>query len=281
MNTGRDVERSAHLIVLRGPDLGNLHRLQGDEVVVGGDPFRAQVVLRDGSVRPQEARIFVGPRGRYFVEPLEAAARPELNGEELIAARPLRDGDRLALGKSIVEYSEPDPLRAQLNERLYQTLHEDHLTGLLAKPRFDEEFGGALEAARARGEPLGVIMADVDNLKEINDEHGHLLGEFVVGEIGRIIGSFQTEGRRATRFGGDEYQAIFPGENVASVLVTAERIRATVEAHAFKRDVVVKPTLSLGVAAYPGAGPTTQDLTRAADRALYRAKNAGGNTVSG
>lgn len=280
MNARRAGESSAHLIVLRGPDLGNLHRLQGDEIVVGGDPFRAQVVLRDGSVAPQEARIFAGPGGHYFVEPLDAAGRPELNGEKLIAARPLRDGDRLALGESIVEYSQPDPLRAQLNERLYRTLQEDHLTGLLAKPRFDEEFEGSLTAARAREEPLGVIMADVDNLKEINDEHGHLLGEFVVGQVGRIIGSFQTGGRRATRFGGDEYQVILPGEGLAPTTVAAERIRASVEAHTFERGIVVEPTLSLGVAAYPAAGPTTQDLTRAADRALYRAKNAGGNTVS-
>ena len=277
MNAGR----SAHLIVLRGPDLGTFHRLEGDEVVVGGDPFRAQVVLRDGSVGSEEARIFAGPRGRYFVEPAGVVGRPELNGEALIAARPLRDGDRLALGESIVEYSEPEPLKAQLNEKLYRTLQEDYLTGLLAKPRFDEELEGALAAARAREEPLGVIMADVDNLKEINDTHGHLVGESAVGEISRIIGSFQTGGRRATRFGGDEYQAILPGEDVAAVVGAAESIRRAVETHAFEYEgAVIEPTLSLGVAAYPWSGPATDDLTRAADRALYRAKHAGGNTVS-
>ncbi|CAA9460307.1 MAG: hypothetical protein AVDCRST_MAG25-749 [uncultured Rubrobacteraceae bacterium] len=275
-----DAGRSAHLMVLRGPDLGTLHRLEGDEVIVGGDPFRAQVVLRDGSVAPVEARIFAGPKGHYFVEPMAHAGRPELNGEALIAARPLRNGDRLAIGESLVEYSEPDPLRAQLNEKLFQTLQKDHLTGLLAKPRFDEEFEGALAAARTRREPLGVIMADVDNLKEINDAHGHLLGEFVVGEVGSIIGSLQSGGRRATRFGGDEYQVILPGEDLSATIVAAESIRAAVEARTFERDgVSVTPTLSLGVAAYPEAGPGTEDLTRAADRGLYRAKSAGGNTV--
>lgn len=275
-----DAGRSAHLIVLRGPDLGTLHRLEGDGVVIGGDPFRAQVVLRDGSVAPEEARIFTGPKGYYFVEPLGTEGRPRLNGEALFAARPLRDGDRLALGDSVVEYSEPDPLKAQLNERLYQTLQVDSLTGLLAKPRFDDEFESALAAARLGQISLGVIMADVDNLKEINDAHGHLLGEFVVGEVGRIIGSFQSGRRRATRFGGDEYQAILPGEDVPSTIAAAEGIRASVEAQTFERGgVSVEPTLSLGVAAYPAAGPTTQDLTRAADRALYRAKSSGGNTV--
>ena len=279
MNAGR---KSAHLMVLRGPDLGALHRLDGEEIVVGGDPFRSEVVLRDGQVAPEEVRIFAGPGGHYFVEPLGTGSS-ELNGEALIAARPLRDGNRLVLGESIVEYSEPDPLKAQLNESLYQALAEDYLTGLLAKPRFDEEFEGALVAAQTREESLGVIMADVDNLKEINDEHGHLVGEFTVGEIGRIIGAFGDDGRRrATRFGGDEYQAVLPGEGATAAVGVAERIRRSVEAHPFEREggIVVEPTLSLGVATYPWSGRSTEDLTRAADRALYRAKHAGGNTVS-
>ncbi|MDP9427326.1 MAG: GGDEF domain-containing protein [Actinomycetota bacterium] len=171
-------------------------------------------------------------------------------------------------------------MKAWLNEHLYQALNKDHLTGLLAKPRFDEEFERALEAARARGEPLGIIMADVDNLKEINDEHGHLVGEFAVGEIGRIIGSFQDENRRATCFGGDEYQVILPGEGNAAAVEMAELIRRNVEGRAFEREgVTFDPTLSLGVAAYPSSGPATKDLTRAADRALYRTKQTDGNTV--
>ncbi|WP_166397125.1 GGDEF domain-containing protein [Rubrobacter marinus] len=274
---------SAHLIVLRGPNLGALHRLEGTEVVVGGDPFRAGVVLNDSRVAPAHARIFPGPGAHYFVEPLAGGpGRTELNGEALIAARPLRDGDRLALGESLLEFSEPDALKAELNESLRRALNEDHLTGLLSKPRFDEEFEGALAAARAREEPLGVIMADVDNLKEINDEHGHLLGEFTVGEVGHILDAVLGEGRRrATRFGGDEYQAILPGEDAPATAALAESVRSAVEEHTFERDgVTVSPTLSVGTAAHPEAGSTTDDLTRAADRALYRAKQAGGNTVS-
>ena len=84
-------------------------------------------------------------------------------------------------------------------------------------------------------------MADLDNLKKTNEEHGHLMGEFAVSEIGRIIGSFHESGRRrAARFSGDEY---------------------------------------LGVASYPEHVPTAVDLIRATDEALYRAKHAGGNIV--
>jgi diguanylate cyclase (GGDEF)-like protein len=125
-------------------------------------------------------------------------------------------------------------------------------------------------------------MADIDNLKNVNDAHGHLLGEYVVGEIGRIIGELhEQEGRQATRFGGDEYQTILPGLAKAEVLEIAEEIRRRVEGHAFEdRGATVHPTLSLGVATYPDDGETRAALTRAADKALYRAKRAGGNTVS-
>ena len=111
---------------------------------------------------------------------------------------------------------------------------------------------------------MSVLMADLDNLKKINDAHGHLLGEYVVGEIGRIIGEqHEEEGRYATRFGGDQYQTILPGFSKE-------------EAWRSPRDGVrANPTLSLGVATYP-----EDDETRAADEALYRAKRLGGNTVS-
>jgi len=124
-------------------------------------------------------------------------------------------------------------------------------------------------------------MADIDNLKKVNDAHGHLLGEYVVGEIGRIIGELHDdESRQATRFGGDEYQTILPGLSKEEALEVAEEIRRRVEDHVFEeRGVSVHPTLSLGVAAYPENGETRAALTRAADEALYRAKRAGGNSV--
>ncbi len=267
------------MIVLQGPDLGALYELDG-EAVLGSDPARADLILRDERVEPGHARIYAR-FGRYFAEPLADHGRTELNGEVLTGPRPLSDRDRLRLGESVVEFASQDPLKSRLIENLREAINHDHLTGLLIKHRFDEELEQALAAAKERGEPLSVIMADVDNLKEINDEHGHLMGEFAVGEIGRIIGRFhKSDGCRATRFGGDEYQTLLPGTDVPAVVSMAERLRRAIEEHAFERDgVVAELTLSLGVAAYPEHGPTAADLTRAADEALYRAKRSGGNTV--
>jgi diguanylate cyclase (GGDEF)-like protein len=185
------------------------------------------------------------------------------------------------MGDSVLEFTSEDPVKTHFYAVLDRLINRDHLTGLLAKKRFDEEFEHHLDAAMALDRPLSVLMADIDNLKKINDHHGHLLGEFVVGTVGRIIGELHAEeGRRATRFGGDEYQTILPGFDKAEALSIAEEVRRRVEEYAFEHEnTLADPTLSIGVATYPEDGTARNELTHAADEALYRAKRAGGNAV--
>jgi two-component system cell cycle response regulator len=270
-----------HLIVLRGPSLGDFFALEGDDLVLGSDPFRADIVVRDVEVSSRHARIYRKPGGGYLIRDLDTGEGTAVNEEVLGGERALSDGDRIIVGDSVLEYSCGDPVRADFHGALHRLINRDYLTDLLVKSRFDEEFEHRLESASAEGRPVGVLMADIDNLKKINDAHGHLLGEFVVGEIGRIIGGLHDEGgRQATRFGGDEYQTILPGLSKEETLEVAEEIRRRVENHDFEREgVCPRPTLSLGVASYPEDGATRADLTRAADEALYRAKRSGGNTV--
>jgi two-component system cell cycle response regulator len=269
-----------HLIVLRGPSLGDFFALEGDELVLGSDPFRADIVVRDVEVSSKHARIYRKKSGDgYLIRDLGEGTA--VNEEVLSGERALSDGDRIIVGDSVLEYSCGDPVRADFHDALHRLISRDYLTDLLVKNRFDEEFEHQLESASAEGRPVGVLMADIDNLKKLNDAHGHLLGEFVVGEIGRIIGELHDGGgRQATRFGGDEYQTILPGLSKEEALEVAEEIRRRVENHDFERgDVSPSPTLSLGVASYPEDGATRAELTRAADEALYRAKRSGGNTV--
>jgi diguanylate cyclase (GGDEF)-like protein len=202
--------------------------------------------------------------------------------EESECGHLLSDGDRIHVGDSVLEFSHQDEIKTSFYEQLHHLVNRDHLTDLFSKGRFDREFEHRLEAMADEGRPLSVLMADIDSLKKINDAYGHLLGEFVVGEIGRIIGAMHAEeGRSATRFGGDEYQSILPDLSKQEALRVAEEIRRRVEAHTFERDdVAATTTISIGVASYPEDGTTHQELTHAADAALYRAKRTGGNTVS-
>jgi diguanylate cyclase (GGDEF)-like protein len=258
-----------HLVVLQGPGLGDFFEIADDELVLGSDPFSADIVVRDVEVGPQHAELYRRPGG-YALRGVEAGKTIALNG------------DRIHVGDSVLEYSHQDEIKASFFEQLHELVNRDHLTGLFSKGRFDREFEHRLEAMADEGRPLSVLMADIDSLKKINDAKGHLLGEFVVGEIGRIIGAMhEDEGRSATRFGGDEYQCVLPDLSKEGALGVAEEIRRSVEAHTFERDdVSARTTISIGVASYPEDGTTHQELTHAADAALYRAKRAGGNSVS-
>ncbi|HEX2729124.1 MAG TPA: GGDEF domain-containing protein [Rubrobacteraceae bacterium] len=278
-------DEKPHLVVLAGPGLGDFYVLGGDDVVLGNDPFHADMVVRDIDVEPRHAEIRQEPRsGEYILRGLVPERVVSVNGVSLGGGgngHKLSEGDRISLGDSILEFSR-DPVWASFHHELHRLINLDYLTGLLAKNRFDEEFEHYLEQARLQKFPVSTLMADIDNLKKINDAHGHLLGEFVVGEIGRIIGEVhEEEGRQATRFGGDEYQTCLPHLTKPEAREIAEEVRRRVETYPFERDgATVAPTLSLGVATCPEDGTTRAELTRAADEALYRAKRAGGNTVS-
>ena len=273
-----------HLVVLQGPGLGDFFEITDDELVLGSDPFSADIVVRDIEVEPRHAELYRESDG-YALRSVEAGKTIALNGEvmeEPGCGQILSDGDRIHVGDSVLEFSHQDEIKASFYEQLHHLVNRDHLTGLFSKARFDREFEHRLETMADEGRPLSVLMADIDSLKKINDAYGHLLGEFVVGEIGHIIGAMhEEEGRCATRFGGDEYQSILPDLSKQEVLKVAEEIRCRVEAHTFERDdVAATTTISIGVASYPEDGTTLQGLTHAADAALYRAKRAGGNAVS-
>lgn len=273
-----------HFVVLQGPGLGDFFEITDDELVVGSDPFRADIVVRDVEVEPCHAEVY-RQSGGYVVRGVGPGKELTLNGEvmdEHGCGHLLTDGDRIHLGDSVLEFSHQDEIKASFYEQLHHLVNRDHLTGLFSKDRFDREFEHRLEATADDGRPLSVLMADIDGLKKINDANGHLLGEYVVGEIGRVIGALhQDDGRSATRFGGDEYQTILPDLSREEAVEVAEEIRQHIEACAFERDgLVASTTISIGVAGYPEDGTTRLELTHAADAALYRSKRAGGNTVS-
>ena len=269
-----------HLVVLRGPSFGDIYYLNGERLVLGSDPFKADIVVRDIEVEPEHVRICGSEEG-YVIRDLGTGEPTTVNGELVEETCRLRCGDRIFIGDSVLEFVERDPLKEAFHKNMQRMISQDYLTGLLAKNRFDERFAQSVEISRENDHPLSTLMADIDNLKKINDTYGHLLGEFVVGEIGRIIYEcLHSDELFATRFGGDEYQVVLPGLTKAEALDIAEKIRRSIEEYVFEQDgVFANPTLSLGVASYPGDGDDKDELTRAADEALYRAKRAGGNTV--
>ena len=129
--------------------------------------------------------------------------------------------------------------------------------------------------------PLAVMMLDLDGLKRINDSHGHPVGAHTIAEVGKIIGQVLSQHGAACRFGGDEFAAFLPNISKRDGAKLGETIRALVAGHRFEKDgVVVRPTISIGVSAFPDDGALADVLLRKADEALYRAKKGGRDRVN-
>jgi diguanylate cyclase (GGDEF)-like protein len=157
--------------------------------------------------------------------------------------------------------------------RLTETARTDALTGLLNRRGFDESFDAELERARRSGQPLGVVLLDLDHFKGVNDSFGHDMGDDALERVGALVRGTKRRIDTAARFGGEEFALLLPYNDAEGSRVVSERIREQVH-DAFAEDVY-NLTVSLGIASFPTDGSTCADLLRAADRALYVAKRSG------
>ena len=143
----------------------------------------------------------------------------------------------------------------------------DELTGLPNRRAVSEAFGRAPDAA--------LLLLDLDDFKRINDRYGHPEGDRVLWHVGRVLG--EALGPRGTlgRWGGEEFLVLLPGHSLEDALPVAERLRRAVQDDGGGPEPL---SISVGVAA-PHPGEAFGSLLRRADRAIYRAKGAGKNTV--
>jgi diguanylate cyclase (GGDEF)-like protein len=174
---------------------------------------------------------------------------------------------------------------AVANLRLQDTLREqsvrDPLTGLFNRRYMEETLAREIHGASRQGGSLSLVMLDVDHFKPYNDRYGHEAGDALLRELGVWLASQLRQGDVPCRYGGEEFVLILPGASLDGTLARAERLREAVRLlRVQRRDQVLDPiTVSLGVATYPLHGATADDLLRAADVALYRAKADGRNRV--
>ncbi|HXG62367.1 MAG TPA: GGDEF domain-containing protein [Planctomycetota bacterium] len=158
---------------------------------------------------------------------------------------------------------------------LYTRAVQDGLTGLWTKRHFALEARQAIEAARRYGEPLSLIMVDVDHFKKVNDTHGHVTGDRVLQGVAEILRK-KVRGGSAFRYGGEEMAVLLPKADLAAAARAAERLRAAVEA---RKIAGIRVTASFGVAQWDPSMADPAAFVERADQALYRAKEAGRNRV--
>lgn len=150
----------------------------------------------------------------------------------------------------------------------------DALTGLFNRAKFNETLEHELARAARSGAPLALLMFDVDHFKQVNDIHGHQAGDQVLVRISDVVASSIGDGELLARWGGEEFVALFPGQDAQAVYRIAEEVRRKIEAIGFAD--IGPVTCSFGIADYT-QGDTPERLLERADAALYRAKANGRN----
>jgi diguanylate cyclase (GGDEF)-like protein len=168
----------------------------------------------------------------------------------------------------------------QIQAKLQEQAIRDPLTGLYNRHYLNEALGRELDRARRQDLRVGVVLADIDHFKVVNDTYGHTAGDEVLKTVGALLQRSLREYDFSCRYGGEEFLMILPGIEPNSTRKRIEQVRAAVETTKIRYDAsVIEVTASFGIAMFPANGGTGAALIAAADSALYKAKNGGRNRV--
>ena len=229
--------------------------------------------------------IWLGLYAAYFFSPRQAAAQLAFMAGSylavLVATTPLEVVAAAWLTLVGIMFPAAGLLRAvrdgvtQLVSRLSDAAHTDTLTGLKNRLALDSELQAEVERTVRSGEPLSVVVGDLDYFKSVNDRLGHRAGDEALVRAAQVLMRYRRMADTIARTGGEEFTILLPGATEHEAYLVAERMRVAVE-----RECVADPavlTFSCGIATYPDHGRSADSVLEAADQALYAAKNLGRN----
>jgi diguanylate cyclase (GGDEF)-like protein len=266
----------AILLVISGARLGARVVLAEVPVEIGRAPSTA-LQLDVDSVSRQHLRIEWNGESHVAVD-LGSTNGTYVN-EQRITRQQLSDGDRVRVGKVLLKYIAGSNVELACHEELQRLMRYDGLTGIANRLQFAETVGQRVDAKDGSGQPLSLILFDLDHFKRVNDDYGHTAGDLVLQQAARAAGTQVTEKELLARIGGEEFGVLCVGSNLGQARALAERLRTAVERAEINFGTRRIPlTVSLGVAERM-AEETTESLFKRADTQLYAAKAAGRNCV--
>lgn len=173
----------------------------------------------------------------------------------------------------------------QLYQRLKRISDTDPITGLYNHRFIMKRLNGEIRRASRYGHSLSIMMLDVDNFKDLNDIFGHPFGDVALKKIAMATVTACRDTDFVGRYGGDEFLLVLPETKKDAAVHVGERVRTYVgnlslTPLAREKAINVNPTVSLGLAVYPGCGKTGSDMIISADRNLYFSKRSGGDQMN-
>lgn len=271
------------LIVIRGKSLGEEFVLRAPGMTIGRT-LENDIFLNDPRISRQHARVVVEETDEDRPPKVVLVDLGSTNGirvnDFVVKQAELSEGDKIGLGDTILRFNHQDAIDLRYQSQIKNLINIDNLTQLLTKRAFDIKFEQALIAAEANTQVISVLMMDLDHFKNVNDEHDHLFGSFVLHEVGKIIKSVLDAHGVSGRYGGEEFVSFLPQVDKRRAKSLAEKLRIAIADNKFVKDgETLNITISIGVACFPEDGAAAERLIQRADHALYRAKESGRNLV--
>jgi len=278
-----EIGYEAAVIVISHPEnrrLGARYRLAPGATLEFGRAPELDVSLPEvPSLSRHHARLRFR-HGRVTLDDLGSRNGSFVNDRAVHGSVEMRSGDRFQLGNVHFKFLHERDVEHAYYEAIYEMVARDGLTGIFNRRKLYEE--GARELARAsrHGRSLSLVMIDLDHFKRVNDAHGHLGGDAALKQVTSRLASLIRTEELFARLGGEEFAVLCPEMGLEDALLLAERLRRLCGGEPY--DCAGEPeriTCSIGVATLGPEMSRIEDLLRAADRALYVAKNGGRDRV--
>lgn len=274
----RPANPNAALVVIYGMELGRKYDLIEPELVLGRSS-KTDIQIDQESVSRSHARITRVGRS-VLIEDLGSTNGTFVNDEQIEGQYRLRNGDLIKIGRTIFKYIAGGNIETAYHDEIYRLTTVDGLTQIFNRRYFDEALEREISRCLRYERDLSLVLIDIDRFKQINDEHGHLAGDYVLKHLASTIKARIRREDVFARYGGEEFALLLPEVDERGAAQMAEKTRRLVEAQTFRFDGQALPvTISLGVATLARARPEAAELVRTADARLYEAKHGGRNRV--
>ncbi len=272
-----DAPKEASLVQIYGPSLGSRYVLDKAEITIGRDASN-DIVLDNVNVSRAHARLLCHD-GRVVLADLGSTNSSAVNDQEITNAE-LRNGDIVKIGSVILKFLTGGNAEALYYEEIYRLTISDGLTGVPNRRSFDDFLEREFARAKRYERPLSLGMFDLDHFKLVNDHHGHLAGDYVLGRLASTLRTLVRREQLLARYGGEEFAIVMPETQLEKAEMFGEKVRSLVESTSFVFDGATIPvTVSMGLATLTTGIEDQMQLVKAADAALYEAKRLGRNRV--
>jgi two-component system, cell cycle response regulator len=268
------------LVQIYGKDIGRKYPLDRVASTIGRGPDNTIVCDLD-NVSRIHCKVTASALGTH-IEDMKSTNGTFVNDEELVERRKLRNGDLIKVGGSIFKYIDGDNIEQLYYEEIYRMAIIDGLTQVYNKRYFVEFLDREMARCQRYQRALTLIMFDLDHFKNVNENFGHLAGDFVLKKMAHIV---QTNNIRKeecfARYGGEEFAIVLPDTPKTNGAMLAEKIRSAIESTTFEFEANVIPvTVSMGVTEMQ-KGDTPEKFIERTDQKLYEGKRGGRNRVVG